>query len=146
MDKKQDIKYCFGLSQKRCGSDTFDSVEELVEYAKECYNDPDGDYWDEDMDDYSEVIFIGVAHFHKPSDFAPSLDNIADQMTDQFYCENNIDDDDEVKVINRKEAEEAWKEFVEKYFDIPCTMTATWIGKYDVKEMRWVEEYGNKEE
>lgn len=145
MNKEEKVKYCFGLNQEHHGGDTFDSIEELIEYAENAYKNPDGHYWDEDMDDYPETIFIGVAHFHSPKDFAPSLGNIADQMTDSFYCECNVDDDADVQIVNRREAEEAWEAFVEKYFEIPHTMTAVWIGMYDIKEKKWVDKFEKEE-
>lgn len=139
--EEQKIKYCFGLSQERCGTDTFDTIDELLKYAEDCYKNPDGDYWDEDMNDHTDVIFIGIACEVEPKDVAPSLDWIADSMTDTFYSEHPIDDDQDVRINNRKEAEKAWAEFVTKYFELPCSITATWIGTYDIKEHKWLERY-----
>ena len=144
MEEKK-IKYAFGLDQNHCFDDTFDTVEELIAFAKDAYENPDGNYWDEDADDYPQVIFVGVAETLTASQFAPSLNDIADQMTDRFYSEHNIDDDADVTVSNRKEADAEWKAFIEKYFDLPHTMVATWIGEYDVKENKWVEKYGKED-
>lgn len=143
---EQKVQYCFGTSQERCGCDTFDTIEELIAFADDCYKEADGDYWDDCADDYPEVIFIGISHTIKAKDFAPSLDDIADQMTDSYYCKWNIDDDAEVDIRNKKEAEEAWNVFVEKYFEMPHQYTATWIGEYDIKEHRWLERYGEKKD
>jgi hypothetical protein len=146
--KEQNIKYCFGLSQERCGTDTFDTIDELLEFAEKCYKDCDGEYWDYDgctfPDDYKSVIYIGIACEVEPKDFAPSLDDIADQMTDSFYSEHPIDDDQDVQITDRKEAEKAWDEFVTKYFELPCSITATWIGTYDLKKHDWVEKFGKE--
>lgn len=142
MKKKDNIQYCFGLTQERCGTDLFDTIEELIEYADDCYKLADGDYWDEDSDDYPDVIYIGVAHKIAPMDYAPSLDDITDMMTDKFYCDNNIDDDQDVVITDRKAAQAAWETFIKKYIEMPCSVTATWIGQYDIKEHKWVEQYG----
>ena len=141
---KKKIQYCFGLSQERCGTDTFDTIKELLEFAEEAYRNPDGFYWDEDMNDYPDVIFIGIAEKVAPIDVAPTLDDITDQMTDKFYCEHNIDDDQDVVVTDRKKAQKAWETFVTKYFELPYTITATWIGTYDIKEHKWVERFDKK--
>lgn len=140
----KEVKYCFGLCQERCFGDTFDTIEELVEFAEDCWKNPDGNYWDEDMDDYTDTIFIGVADFPTPHDVAPSLNDIADQMTDSFYCEYHIDDDADVLILNRQEAEKEWKEFVNKYFELPHSMTCRWIGTYDLKKHDWVEKFGKE--
>lgn len=146
MTKEIKAKYTFGLDDEHCFSDTFDSVEELIAFAKDAYEHPDGNYWDEDWDEneYPHCIFIGVAETIKPSDVAPSLDDIADQMTDRFYCNYNIADNADVQVCHKEEAEREWVAFVEKYFDLPHTMVASWIGTYDLKEDKWIEHEGIK--
>lgn len=145
--EEEKIKYGFGLSDTECFCDMFDTVEEVIEFAEHCYNNPDGNYWDEDMDDYPDCIYIGTIEHHTASDFAPTLDDIADTMTDEFYSEHNIDDDADVQISNRMEAETEWKAFIDKYFDIPCTYMSNWnVGVYDLKEHKWVERYGNDKE
>lgn len=143
MEEKQ-TKYTFGIDEEHCFSDKFDTVEELIAFAKDAYEHPDGNYWDEDWDEdeYPHCIFIGISETIKPSDVAPSLDDIADQMTDKFYCDKNIADDADVHVCHKEEAEKEWKAFVEKYFDLPHTIVATWIGYYDLKENKWIERDG----
>ena len=143
-EQEQKPVYCFGTDQERCGPDDFDTIEELIAFADACYKDPDGDYWDDCADEYPQVIFIGISHSIVPKDFAPSLDSIADQMTDSFYCEHNIDDDAEVQIKNRKEAQEAWDAFVDKFFEMPHSKTCTWIGEYDIKEHKWLQVYGKE--
>lgn len=91
-DKK--VKYGFGLSETECFSDMFDSIDELIAFAQDAYEHPDGNYLDEDLDDYPDVIWVGIIEEVNVTQFAPSLDDIADQITDQFYCEHNVDDDD----------------------------------------------------
>ena len=139
MNEKQ-AKYTFGIDEEHCFSDEFDSVEELIAFAKDAYEHPDGNYWDADLDEdeYPHCIFIGFSEKIKPSDVAPSLADIADQMTDQFYCDHNIDDDADVQICNKEEAEKEWNAFVEKYFYLPYTSVATWIGYYDLKENKWI--------
>jgi hypothetical protein len=145
--EEKKVKYGFGLSDTECFCDMFDTVEEVIEFADGCYKNPDGNYWDEDMDDYPDCIYIGTIEHHTASDFAPSLDDIADQMTDSFYCEYNIDDNKDVSILNRKDAEVEWKAFIEKYFEIPGTYMATWnVGIYDLKEHKWVEQFGKNKE
>ena len=79
--------------------------------------------------------------------FAPSLDDIADQMTDRFYSDFNIDDYQDVTCSKKAEAQKEWREFINKYFDIPCTIIANWnVGIYDLKEHKWVERYDTKED
>lgn len=140
MEEEKKVKYGFGLAtdETHCFCDEFDTVEELIEFAKDAWETMDSTYFNED-DEY--CIIIGVIEHHAPSDFAPNLDSIADEMTDLFYSECNIDDDADVQIANRKEAEEEWKKFVNKYFDIPCTYTCDWsVGVYDLKEDKWVED------
>lgn len=139
--EKNKIKFGFGVDQDICEPDTFDTVEELIEYAQYSWDNKDGNPFDEDVD-YSGVIFVGTVRNYSPYDFAPSLDSICDEMTDSFYCINAIDDDEEVKVRNIEEAEKAWKDFVDKYFEIPCNYVGNWtVGEYDLVKHKWVEKY-----
>lgn len=139
------LKYAFGTSETRCEADLFDTIEEVIEYAQASWDDKDGNPFDEYCD-YSGRIYVGTAETYEPADFAPSLDDIADQMTDMFYSDHNIDDDADVQISKRKEAEEKWKAFVNEHFDIPCTIIANWnVGIYDLKEHKWVERYDKKE-
>lgn len=127
----------FGLNDTRIFADTFNSVEELIDFAQTEYDNENSDYFD-DEDEYS-ILVSKVKHL-TPSEFAPSLSDIADQMTDRFYSEHNIDDDAEADYHPRQEAEEKWKEFVEKYFDIPCTLVGyADVGWYNLKERKWIE-------
>ena len=134
MTEEKKIKYGFGIDDTHCETDMFDSIEEVLEYAQASWDEQDGNPFDSDCD-YSGCIYVGTIERYEPSDFAPSLDDIADTMTDKFYCDHNIDDDADVQYYHRKEAEEEWKKFVNKYFDIPCTHIANWnVGIYDLKE------------
>jgi len=40
------IKYGFGLSDTECFEDMFDTVEELLAFAQDAYENPEGNYWD----------------------------------------------------------------------------------------------------
>lgn len=143
------VKYGFGISETECFTDMFDSIDELIAFAQDAYEHPDGNYWDEDWDDYPDVIWVGIIEKVNVTQFAPSLDDIADQMTDQFYCEHNIDDDDTCHISNREEAEKEWKAFVEKYFELPnnTSVVINWtIGRYDVKAHKWIERFDDFDE
>ena len=144
--EEKKVKYGFGIDDTHCETDMFDSIEEVLEYAQASWDEQDGNPFD-DCCDYSGCIYVGTIERYEPSDFAPSLDDIADTMTDKFYCDHNIDDDADVQYYHRKEAEEEWKKFVNKYFDIPCTHIANWnVGLYDLKEHKWIERYDQPKE
>ena len=135
------LKYAFGVSDTHCKADLFDTIEEVIEYAQASWDDKDGNPFDEDCD-YTGCIYVGTADIYEPADFAPSLDDIADKMTDKFYSDHNIDDDQVVTFCRKEEARKEWREFVNKYFDIPCTIIANWnVGIYDLKERKWVNRY-----
>lgn len=138
----KDVKFGFGLCETRCETEEFDTIDELLMNAQ-CLWD-NGDVPFEDADKH--ILFVGTIERHIPSDFAPSLDDIAYAMTDIFYSELNVDDDADVQICNRKEAEKLWKEFVNKYFDIPCSHTAQWFGEYDLAEHKWIKKYANFDE
>lgn len=126
----------FGVNDTRIFSETFESVEELIEFAQAEYDRQNEDYFDEDQ----HRILISHVQKVKTTDFAPSLDDIADDMTDKFYSEHNIDDDAEVDYYPKEEAKKEWEAFVEKYFDIPYNLIGyADVGLYDLKEHRWVE-------
>lgn len=140
------VKYGFGIDDTHCETDMFDSIEEVLEYAQASWDERDGNPFDSDCD-YSGCIYVGTIERYGSSDFAPGLDEIADQMTDKFYSEHNIDDDADVQINKRKEAEAEFKAFIDKYFEMPCTHVANWnVGLYDLKERKWVERYGQKKE
>ncbi len=138
-DDKQ-IKFGFGTDEEHCFGDEFDTVQELINFATEEWEDQNSDYY---IDDDDNLIYIGVIEHHKPSDFVPSLSDIADQMTDKFYCDHNIDDDSDCGCVNKEEAEREFKAFIDKYFYLPCEYTTVWnVGQYDVKNHQWVEKFG----
>jgi hypothetical protein len=139
--KADEVKFGFCLSDTHCFCEMFDSVQELLEFAIDAWDEQDGDFFNEDDEN---VIYVGTINSYAPSDFAPSLDDIADQMTDRFYTDHSIDNDEEVKIYKREEAQKEWHEFINKYFDIPCTHIANWVvGMYDVKARKWVEKYAS---
>lgn len=146
MTEEKKIKYGFGIDDTHCETEMFDSIEEVLEYAQASWDEQDGNPFDSDCD-YSGCIYVGTIEHYAPSDFAPDIDDIADTMTDKFYSEHNIDDDADVQVYKRKEAEAELKAFINKYFDIPCTYIASWnVGCYDLKERKWVERYDQPKE
>lgn len=143
MNEEKKIQFAFGIEEDGpCVGGKFNSIDELLEYAQSSWDEMDGNPFDEDCE-YRGRIYVGVVNDYEPSDFAPSLDSIADDMTDNFYSEYPIDDDADVQINNRKEAEEEWKKFVNKYFETPCGWTCTWFGVYDLKEHKWCEKYSD---
>jgi hypothetical protein len=142
MNKK--IKYGFGLSDTECFGDMFDTVEELLAFAQDAYENPDGNYWDEDMEDYTPLIYVGTIERHKPSDFAPSIEDIAGEIADSFYCQHNIDDNEDVLISDKIEAKKEWDDFVNKFFSLPCQYTTSWFGIYDLEKHEWAKTWGVK--
>lgn len=142
-------KYAFGTEITHCEADLFDTIEELIEYAQFSWDEKNGNPFDEDGD-YTGCIYVGTAETYEPADFAPSLDDIAGQMTGTLLHFQNgvpIYDDQDVTYCKKEEAQEEWCEFINKYFDIPCTIIANWnVGIYDLKEHKWVERYEKNKE
>ena len=141
------IKYGCGLSDTECFTDEFDSVDELIAFAQDAHDNPDGNYWDEDWDDddYPHSIHVGTIEHFTAIDYMPSLGDIADQMTDKLYSDHAFDDDSEVSFYPRKEAEEAWKNFITKFCNMPYTCACHWnVGIYDLKEHKWTKRFDNK--
>lgn len=119
----------------------FDTVDELIAFAQDEYDNENSDYFN---DDDEHCILVGTMTQPQPSDVAPSLDWIADTMNDQFYSEYNLDDDADVQILRRKEADEAWRKFCDEYFELPCKVVChNDVGWYDLKEQRWTEKYKN---
>ena len=135
-DEKQ-IKFGFGTNEEHCFSDEFDTVQDLINFATEEWDNQNSDYFN---DDDENIIYVGVIKHHKPSDFAPSLSDIADQMTDKFYSDLDPIDNSDCDYVNKEEAEREFKEFIDKYFYLPLDYTIVWnVGRYDVKSHQWVE-------
>ena len=147
MAKEKEIRFGWGIDDTHCEPETYESVEKLLKYAQESWDNQDGNPFDS-YSNYSGCIYVGTAETFEPADFAPSLDDIADQMTDRFYSNHNIDDDADVQYYKSDEAQKEWREFINKYFDIPCsTIIANWnVGIYDLKEHKWVNRFDNKED
>lgn len=139
---EEKVKFGFGLSETHCETEEFDTIDELLMNAQSLWDNGDAPFEVADK----HILFVGTIESHIPSDFAPSLDDIADQMTDIFYTDLNVDDNGGVQICHKEEAEEKWKEFVDKYFDIPCTHTTIWFGEYDLAEHKWVKKYDGFEE
>lgn len=126
----------FSVDDTMLFAETFDTVDELIEFAQKEYDEQNDEYFDEDK----HCILVSYVKEVSASDFAPSLDDIADQMTDKFYSEHNIDDDSDVTYNPKDEAEKEWKAFIEKYFDIPYTLIGyADMGWYNLKEHKWIE-------
>lgn len=129
--------YGFGVNDTILFGETFETLDELIEFAQAEYDNENSGYFD---DEDQHCIIVSAVKRVVPFDFAPSLDDIAEQMTDRFYSEHNIDDDAEASYHPEEEAKKEWKAFVEKYFDIPFTLIGyADVGWYDLKEHRWVE-------
>ena len=138
MEQNLPITFGFGTSQEHCEPDKFGSVEELLEYVQSAWDNKDNSLFNDGCD-YDGTIFVGKMEEFEPKDFAPSLDDIADDMTDSFYCEHPIDDNGDVQIDQYKEAEQLWNEFVNKYFELPCDYTCVWFGRYSLIERKWIE-------
>ena len=136
-EEKEKELFGFGVNDTRLFGETFDTVEELIEFAQHEYDNENSDYFD---DEDQHCILISHVKNLTVFEFAPSLDDIADQMTDQFYSEHPVDDDAEVDYYPKDEARKEWEAFIEKYFDIPCTLVGyADVGWYNLKEHKWEE-------
>lgn len=139
---KEKVKFGFGLEETECESETFDTVEELIEYAQKSWDNMDGNPFDNDCD-YTGCIFIGTAKTLSPSDVAPTLEDITDMMTDRLYCYYNVDNDEDVHFYNKPEVEKEWHDFINKYFRLPFSIVVNWFGVYDLKNKIWKEKFKN---
>lgn len=146
MSENKEPKYVFGIEDTHCESELFNTVDEVIEYAQHSWDVKDDNPFDE-CADYTGRIYVGTAETYEPADFAPSLSDIADQMTDRFYCEHNINDDQDVTFCKKDNVQNEWREFVNKHFSIPYNIIANWnIGIYDLNGRKWVERYDMVEE
>lgn len=132
---EEKMLFGFGIDDISLFAETFDTVDELIGFAEKEYDEHNDEYFDEDQ----HCILVSYVKKVSASDFAPSLDDIADQMTDKFYSEHNINDNSVVTYYPKDEAEKEWKAFVEKYFDIPYTLIGyANVGWYDLNEHKWI--------
>ena len=130
--------YVFSLNDTDIEDGLFDSVEELIQYAQASWDSKDGNPFDEDCD-YSGLINIMVANILEPYEFAPSLRDIASQMSDKFYDRYCSIDDADVYVSNSDELEKEWEAFVNKHFNLPINIVSDKdIGTYDLLNRKWV--------
>ena len=140
------LKFGFGLTDTHCFDETFDTVDEVIEFAQEEYDNQNSDYFNEDDE---HCIYVGTAEEVSVLDYAPSIDDILDQMTDSFYCDHNIDDNDICHITDKREiVEKEYNDFISKYFELPnnITLTTSWnIGVYDLKKHEWVEKFDDFE-
>lgn len=138
MEEKK-LKFGFGLNTNHCFSELFDTVEEVIEFAQEKYDSQDEDYFNKDDE---HCIYVGTAEEVSVLDYAPSIDDILDQMTDSFYSDHNIDDDDNCHITDKREiVEKEYHDFISKYFELPgnISFTTYWnIGRYDLKKHKWL--------
>lgn len=141
---KEEPKFGFGLDETTCEPYVFDTVDELLEYAQYSWDEKDGCPFDEDCD-YSGYIWVGKAVKLVVSKYAPTIEEIADSITDAFYCLHNIDECVGVQIYNRSEAEMMWREFLEKYFELPAgtTILTEWFGIYDLNNHDWCRMYSD---
>lgn len=133
------LKFGFGLNINHGFDDTFDTVDEVIEFAQEKYDSQNEDYFNKDD---GHCIYIGTVEDVSVLDYAPSIDDILDQMTDSFYCDHNIDDDDNCHITDKREiVEKEYYDFISKYFELPGSISFTicWnVGIYDLKKHEWV--------
>lgn len=133
------VRYCFGVKREHAFSETFESIEDLLMFAKRAWDNTEEDYFDGTQD----CIYIGIARYVSVYDCAPSVKDLACQITDIFYSNNNIDDDDDTHIATSLiEAEEDFKKFVEKHFELPgnTSFVTSWdVGVYNLKDNEWVE-------
>ena len=136
------LKFGFGLNDTHCFGETFDTVDEVIEFAQEEYDAQNSDYFNEDDEHF---IYVGTAEEVSALDYAPSIDDILDQMTDSFYCDHNIDDDDNCHITDKREiVEKEYNDFISKYFELPnnITLTTFWnIFIYDLEKHEWIEKF-----
>lgn len=133
--------YGFGVKGTSLFGETFEAVDELIEFAQTEYDNKNSDYFD---DEDQHCIFVSAVKRVTPFEFAPSLDDIVDQITACFYSAHNIDDDAEANYHPKEEAKKEWKAFIEKYFDLPYMLIGyADVGWYNLKEHRWVEKKGD---
>jgi hypothetical protein len=141
------LKFGFGLNDTHCFGETFDTVDEVIEFAQEEYDSQNSDYFNKWIDEH--CIYVGIAEEVSALDYAPSIDDILDQMTDSFYCDHNIDDDDICHITDKREiVEKEYNDFISKYFELPnnITLTTFWnIGVYDLKKHEWIEKFDDFE-
>ena len=137
--KEKKLKFGFGLNASHCYSETFDTVEEVIEFAQEKYDSQDEDYFNKDDE---HCIYVGTAEEVSVLDYAPSIEDILDQMTDSFYCDHNIDDDDNCHITDKREiVEKEYHDFISKYFELPgnISFTTYWnVSRYDLKKHKWL--------
>ena len=142
--QEKKLKFGFGLNETHCFGETFDTVDELIEFAQKEYDSQNSDYFNED-DEY--CIYVGTAEEVSVLNYAPSIDDILDQMTDSFYCDHNIDDDDVCHITNKREiVEKEYHDFISKYFELPnnIILTTFWnVGVYDLKKHEWIEKFND---
>ena len=141
------LKFGFGLHDTHCFGETFDTVDEVIKFAQEEYDSQYSDYFNDDDDEH--FIYVGTAEEVSVLDYAPSIDDILDQMTDSFYCAHNIDDDDNCHITDKREiVEKEYHDFISKYFELPnnISLTTFWnVGVYDLKKHEWVEKFNDFE-
>lgn len=145
MEEKK-LKFGFGLTDTHCFSETFDTVDEVIEFAQEKYDTQNEDYF---IEDNEHCIYVGTAEKVSVLDYAPSIDDILDQMTDSFYSDHNIDDNDYCHITDKRElVEKEYHDFISKYFELPnnISLVAFWnIGVYDLEKHEWVEKFNDFE-
>lgn len=137
-ETKYAFKYAFSLNDTDIEEGLFDSVEELIQYAQASWDSKDGNPFDEDCEE-SGLINIVVANILEPYDLAPSLQDIASQMSDKFYDRYCTIDDEDVYVSNSDELEKEWEAFVNKHFSLTINIVSDKnIGTYDLANHKWV--------
>lgn len=144
--KEKKLKFGFGLNASHCFGETFDTVDEVIEFAQEKYDSQDEDYFNKDDE---HCIYVGTAEKVSVLDYAPSIDDILEEMTDSFYCNHNVDVDDKCHITdNREIVEKEYNDFISKYFELPSNiiLITVWnVGVYDMKKREWIEKFNDFE-
>ena len=142
-EEKKEL-FGFGLNDEKIFDISFETVEELIDFAVQEWDAQNSDYFNEDDEN---AILIGHVKYLSPRDCAPSLDDIAETMQNIFYDNYCTEDCGDVEYENKPEVLAEFHAFLDKYFDLPCTMCGyADIGWYDVKERRWIEKFEKKED
>ena len=139
-------EFIFGPNEDECFSDKFGSVEELVKFVDDAWNNEDDEYFGEDENgELNSVVYVGLAEPISVVDYAPRLKDIMDMVTEQYNINFNYETNGEKCefATSREEAESAYEDFLSKHLAMPgfITMIAKWFGCYDARTHIWVEKF-----
>jgi len=146
MEEETRNEFIFGPNEDECFSDKFGSVEELVKFVDDAWNNEDDEYFSEDENgELNSVVYVGLAEPLSVVDYAPTLKDIMDKVTEQYNINFNYETNGEKCefATSREEAEIAYEDFLSKHLAMPgfITMIAKWFGCYDARTHTWVEKF-----